>query len=208
MKVVLVDDHRMLREGIRWMLSSASEVEIVGEASDGEELLDLLTTCEPDIILLDIRMPGSSGIDALSGLSAMEGAAPPVLVLTMYDDPVLIQEAIALGAAGYILKSSGRDQLLDAMRTVVGGGSYLQGELTAPLIRRVGEGGAETSPLPAAEREVIRLVADGLANKEIAARLGTTESAVKATLKSAYRHLDVHSRSSAVAAAIRLGILD
>jgi DNA-binding NarL/FixJ family response regulator len=206
-KVVLVDDHRMLREGISWMLSSVPDIEVVGEASDGAGLLDLLATCDPDIVLLDLRMPGSSGFDVLAELRA-KGGGPPVLVLTMYDDPLLIQDAVALGASGYILKSAGRDELIKAMRSVARGASYLQGELAVSLVRRIREGETGPSPLPADERDVLRLVAEGLGNREIGARLGLSESAVKKRLQSAYQHLGVRTRSSAVAAAIRLGLLE
>jgi DNA-binding NarL/FixJ family response regulator len=207
MRVVIVDDHKLVRDGIRWMLVNEPSIEVVGEASNGEALLAMLESLECDVLLLDVRMPAMSGLEVLRALK--ERAAPPVLVLSMYDDASLVQEAIALGAAGYIKKSVGRDELISAIRTVGSGGSYLQGELAAPLVARIGDVGSPgqhwVSP---DEREILRLVAEGLGNREIAVRIGRTEGAVRVTLNAIFKRLGVHSRPEAVAAVIRLGALD
>ena len=208
MRVVIVDDHTLVRDGIKWMLVNEPSIEIGGEASDGVELLAMLDDVEADVVLLDIRMPTMSGLDVLTALKERE-TAPPVLVLSMYDDPALVQQAVALGAAGYIKKNAGRDELIRAIQTVGRGGHYLQGELTAPLVAKIDDPEI-SSPrsLSSEEREILRLVAAGLGNREIGARIGRTEVAVRSTLHSIFKRLGVHSRSEAVAAALRLGVFD
>ena len=208
MRVVIVDDHTLVRDGIKWMLVNEPSIEIGGEASDGVELLAMLDDVEADVVLLDIRMPTMSGLDVLTALKERE-TAPPVLVLSMYDDPALVQQAIALGAAGDIKKNAGRDELIRAIQTVGRGGHYLQGELTAPLVAKIDDPEI-SSPrsLSSEEREILRLVAAGLGNREIGARIGRTEVAVRSTLHSIFKRLGVHSRSEAVAAALRLGVFD
>ena len=208
MRVVIADDHKLVRDGIKWMLASEPEIEIVGEASDGAALLSVLEEVETDVVLLDIRMPQVSGIEVLAELRDREGS-PPVVVLSMYHEPALIQEAIALGAAGFLLKSAGRDELIEAITTVAGGGSYLQVSLARSLVARLADAKTVSpSLLTAGEREVLRLVADGLGNREIAVRVGRTEVGVRTLLRSTFKRLGVKSRSEAVAAALRLGIFD
>src|SRR3990172_4093721 len=161
MRVVIVDDHTLVRDGIRWMLINEPSIEVVGEASNGQELLAMLGGLDCDVVLLDIRMPTMSGLEVLTALKGR--SSPPVLVLSMYDDAALVQEAIARGAAGYIKKSAGRDDLIIAIRTVGGGGSYLQGELTVPLVARIGEASIPQQHwISPDERAILRLVAEGL----------------------------------------------
>jgi DNA-binding NarL/FixJ family response regulator len=208
MRVVIADDHKLVRDGIKWMLASEPEIEIVGEASDGAALLSVLEEVETDVVLLDIRMPQVSGIEVLAELRDREGS-PPVVILSMYHEPALVQEAIALGAAGFLLKSAGRDELIEAITTVAGGGSYLQVSLARSLVARFADAKTVSpSLLTAGEREVLRLVADGLGNREIAVRVGRTEVGVRTLLHSTFKRLGVKSRSEAVAAALRLGIFD
>jgi len=207
MRVLIVDDHTLVRDGIKWMLVNEPSIEVAGEASDGGQLLAMLDDVAVDVVLLDIRMPTMSGLEVLSALKDRE-AAPPVLVLSMYDDSTLVQQAIVLGAAGYIKKSADRDELIKAIHTVGGGGHYLQGELTAPLVARVDDHPSSQRPLSSEEREILRLVAAGLGNREIASRIGHTEVAVRAALQMIFKQLGVHSRSEAVAAGLRLGVFD
>lgn len=208
MRVVIADDHKLVRDGIKWMLASEPDIEIVGEAADGAALLSVLEEVETDVVLLDIRMPQVSGIEVLAELRDREGS-PPVVVLSMYHEPALIQEAIALGAAGFLLKSAGRDELIDAITAVAGGGSYLQVSLARSLVARLADAEpVSPSLLTAGEREVLRLVADGLGNREIAVRIGRTEVGVRTLLRSTFKQLGVKSRSEAVVAAFRLGIFD
>jgi DNA-binding NarL/FixJ family response regulator len=206
MRVLIVDDHTLVRDGIKWMLVNEPSIEVAGEASDGAKLLAMLDDVAVDVVLLDIRMPTMSGLEVLTALRGRAGA-PPVLVLSMYDDSALVQQAIVLGAAGYIKKSADRDELIKAIHAVGGGGHYLQGELTAPLVARADEH-TSSRPLSSEEREILRLVAAGLGNREIASRMGHTEVAVRTALQTIFKQLGVHSRSEAVAAGLRLGVFD
>lgn len=214
MRLLLADDHRIVRDGLRWMLSDEPDIEIAGEASDGQQLLDQLQdrSADVDVVLLDIRMPGMGGLDALERLSSLnDGGDPPaVIVLSMHHEPFLVRRAIELGAAGYLLKNATREQLLLALREVAAGNSYVQGEVTAPLLDQV----AGRSPPPvvptltARERDVLQLVASGLANKQIATRLGISEGTVKTHLKEVFARLEAANRAEAVAKGLQLGLLD
>lgn len=208
MRLAIVDDHKLVREGIRWMLVDEPSIEIVGEAADGDGLLRLLDDTEVDVLLLDIRMPAMSGLEII-GVLGKRQIAPPILVLSMYDDPMLVRQAIASGAAGYIKKSAGRDELIRAIHTVGRGGQYLQGELARPLVAGIFDT-TEAPPLSLSreERRILQLVAGGLGNREIAARVGGSAAGVRSALHAIFGRLGVHSRSEAVAAAVRLGVFD
>ncbi|MFQ5523914.1 MAG: response regulator [Acidimicrobiia bacterium] len=208
MRVILADDHRIVREGISTLLEPVDDVEIVGEASGGEELLELLGSVEADVILLDLKMPEGGGLEVLERIGD-DPDAPRVIVLSMYDDPVYVKRAIELGASGYLLKSSDREELLRALRVVAEGGSYIQGEITAPLIAQMV---SPSSNMPVGELssediEILALLACGLDNRAIAERLGESEATVKSHLRSIYARLGVTRRSEAVAVAFRLGII-
>jgi DNA-binding NarL/FixJ family response regulator len=208
-RVLITDDHAIVREGIRWMLESEPSIEIVGECSSGEELLASVVELDPEVVLLDIRMPGMSGLETLE---ALRKAHPdlPVLMLTMHDEPELVAGSIGRGANGYLLKSAGREELLEAMRAVGGGGAYLQGQLTVPLLTQVAEGRAGDA-LPSLVDEdvaILRSVARGLGNRDISQDFAITETAVKTSLQRIFSQLHVHNRAEAVAVALRLGIID
>ena len=208
MRVIIADDHRIVREGIAMLLAPEVDVELVGEASSGEELLELLETTEVDVVLLDVRMPGKGGLEVLEELQNRDDA-PSVVVLSMHDDPSYVKRAIELGASGYLLKSVGREELLRALGVVVAGGSYIQGEITAPLIARMVD---PTSGGSVAERslrdvEMLRMLAGGRDNRSVARRLGVSEASVKAQLRAIYSRLGVKRRSEAVAVALRLGVI-
>ncbi len=207
-KVVITDDHRIVREGIGMLLAPEPEVELVGEASSGEELLKLLETTEVDVVLLDVRMPGKGGLGVLEELQSRD-QAPRVIVLSMHDDPSYVKRAIELGASGYLLKSVGKDELLRALGVVMGGGSYIQGEITAPLIARMVDprSGGTVAELTVRDIELLRMLANGLDNRTVARRLGVSEASVKAQLRVVYSRLGVKRRSEAVAVALRLAII-
>lgn len=209
MRVIIADDHRIVREGIRWMLENEQSISIVGEAGSGQELLALLDEVDADVVLLDIRMPDMSGLEVLAALQEREDA-PPALMLSMYHEPGLVQQAIALGAAGYLKKSTGRDEMIHAIRTVGSGEAFLQGDLVAPLVRKMmDDDNTPCGPALSSEECVImRLVAAGCSNREIAAELGTTETTVRMALQAIFKRLGVHSRSEAVAVALRTGSIE
>jgi len=207
MKIAITDDHRVVREGIRYMLSDAPEIDVVGEAESGDELVALLETTAVDVVLLDIRMPGKSGLDVLEDL----GKTMPqvrVLMLSMHDQPAYVRRAIELGAAGYVLKSAGRDELLTALRVAADGGTYLPGELMEPLVADLTGRSTGTGRLSPRERQVLQLVADGYENKQIARELEISEATVKTYLRGVFDRLDVSSRAGAVAVGLRLGFIE
>jgi DNA-binding NarL/FixJ family response regulator len=207
MRVVIADDHRVVREGIRYMLSDETDIEIVGEAETGDELLGIVESEPVDVALLDVRMPGMSGFDVLERLVEI---APQVrvLMLSMHDQPAYVRRAMELGAAGYVLKSAGRDELLTALRVVAEDGTYLPSELMEPLIAGVTGRAGPTGKLSPRERQVLQLVADGYENKQVAAELELSEATVKTYLRGVFERLQVSSRAEAVAVGLRLGVIE
>lgn len=205
MRVFLADDHRIVRRGLRWVLESEDDIEIVGEAADGRELLEALQTTHCDIVLLDIRMPGLGGLDVLPRLRESHPDVG-VIVFSMHDEPAFIRAAIERGAAGYLLKSAGMEELLRAIEVVASGKSYVQSTLTHHVLEEV-SGAAAQRP---SERglEVLRLVADGLSTAEIAARLDLSEPTIKRQLQQTFDRLGASSRAEAVALALRRGLID
>jgi len=207
MRVVLADDHHIVREGLRLIIDSDPDIQIVGEARDVAELLALLEEVETDILLLDIRMPGLSGLDALENLRERHRTLK-VIILTMYDDPSYVRRAVELGASAYLLKSVDREELLRAIHAVREGKSYIQGELSGPLIARMADPHAgHVGDLTLEEIQMLEMLADGVDNRRLAAQLGLSEAAVKARLRAVYSTLGVSRRSEAVAIALRLGLI-
>jgi len=209
MRVVIADDHRIVREGLRFMLSDHPDVEIVAEAENGEDLLEMLATVKADVVLLDLRMPGITGLEALDRIS-VDHPRTKVIILSMHDDPGYVRRAVELGASGYLLKNTGRDELLRALKAVREGGAYIQGEIMGPLLSAFTHGSEEqdTPSLSPRESQVLQLVADGCENKQIAKDLGVSEATVKTYLKNVFARLGVRSRAEAVAVGLRIGIID
>jgi DNA-binding NarL/FixJ family response regulator len=205
MRVVLADDHRLVRSGIRWVLENEEGLEIVGEAGDGAALLELLGAIPTDVVLLDVRMPGLGGLDVLPLISERHPSVR-VVILSMHDEPAFIRAAIERGAAGYLLKSAGTDELRAALNAVVAGKSYVQPELAEHVFAQLTGSAAE----PPSQRglAVLRLVADGLSTMDIASELGVSEAAVKTSLQQTFDRLGVSSRAEAVALALRRGLID
>lgn len=207
--MVIADDHRIVREGLAFMLSDADDVEIVGEASNGAELLELLETTPVDVVLLDVRMPGMSGLEALERI-AEKASGVKVVVLSMHDEPAYVARAVELGASGYLLKNTGREELLRALRLIAEGKAYIQGELAGTLVDRAAGRceGVEPVGLSRRETEVLRLIALGYENKQVATELGISEATVKTHLRSIFTTLGVRSRAEAVAVALRMGLIE
>jgi DNA-binding NarL/FixJ family response regulator len=200
-RVLLVDDHPVVRSGLAGLLGGEDDIEVVGEASDGREAVALALTLRPDLVLMDLRMPVMDGAAATAQITASGG--PRVLVLTTYDTDTDILRAVEAGATGYLLKDSPRDQLVDAVRAAARGETVLAAPLAAKLMRQV----RDADQLTPREVEVLGLVARGLSNGEIAHDLFIGEATVKTHLLHAFDKLGVSDRTAAVTTAIRKGIL-
>lgn len=207
-RLMLVDDHVVMREGLRFMVEQTPDVEVVAEASDGQQAIDMLRDIDPDVILMDVKMPNLDGLSALRTMRE-EALDHPVVILSMYDDPEYVEQALEAGATGYLLKTVGLDELTRAVRAAADGDGYLQSEITKPVLRRFA---AMPSPaldvtLSPRERDVLQLVADGLSTKQVATRLGLAESTVKTYLRQLFEKLGATHRAHAVALALRNRII-
>jgi DNA-binding NarL/FixJ family response regulator len=194
-RVVIADDHAVVRTGLQELLNSESDVEVVGTARDGQEAVDLVRTVCPDVLLVDLSMPVMDGIAATRRVTA-EMPQVQVVVLTSFVDQKRILDALDAGAAGYILKDADPAELAGAVRAAAAGGSPLDPKAARVLLDAKRTGRAPT-PLSAREQEVLRLVAGGLANKNIARRLGIAERTVKAHLTSIFQSIGVADRTQA-----------
>jgi DNA-binding NarL/FixJ family response regulator len=194
-RVLIVDDHAVVRRGLEQLINSAPDLEIVGSATDGEEAVHLSADRTPDVILMDLSMPVLDGIEATRQIVA---ARPDVhvVVLTSFDDQRRILDALGAGATGYLLKDAEPDEVLSAIRTAVEGGSPLDPRAARVLVDARREQAPARSLSPR-EEEVLRLLAVGLANKQIARRLGIAERTVKAHLTSVFQQLGVTDRTQA-----------
>ncbi|AXB42333.1 response regulator transcription factor [Amycolatopsis albispora] len=201
-RLLIVDDHPVVRDGLSSLFGRDPEFEVVGEAGDGAEAIRLAGTLRPDVVLMDLRMPGVDGVSATRELAA--GGAR-VLVLTTYDTDSHVLPAIEAGATGYLLKDAPRDELLRAVRATARGEAVLAPSAVALLMNRVRT--PATGPLSARELEVLRLVAAGNTNREAAAKLFVTEATVKSHLLSIYGKLGVNDRAAAVTEGFHRGLL-
>lgn len=202
--LLIVDDHPVVRDGLRGMFAASAGFAVLGEASDGVEGVALAVALDPDVILMDLRMPGGGGVEAIIEL-VRRGQHGKVLVLTTYDTDADVLPAIEAGATGYLLKDAPRDELFAAVRAAADGRVVLSPAVAARLVSRVRTPAAE--PLSAREREVLRLVARGTSNREIAAGLFISEATVKTHLTHIYGKLGVKDRAAAVAVGYERGIL-
>ena len=193
--MLVVDDHVVVRSGLEQLLATTDDIELVGTASNGNEAIDAVARLHPDVVLMDLSMPELDGVEATRRISADHPSAR-VLVLTSFSDQTRILDALSAGADGYLLKHAEPDDIADAIRAVHGGGSPLDPKAARALIesRRAG---TNTPQLTDREREVLLLVRDGLANKQIGRRLGITERTVKAHLTSVFQRLGVTDRTQA-----------
>ncbi|MFC5953817.1 response regulator [Streptomyces pratens] len=206
--LLIVDDHPVVRDGLRGMFESVPGFRVLGEAADGVESLERAAALDPDVVLMDLRMPGGSGVDAIRELSR-RGARAKVLVLTTYDTDSDTLPAIEAGATGYLLKDAPREELFAAVRAAAEGRTVLSPAVASRLVSAVRAPAAEprSAPLSAREREVLALVARGTSNREIARELFISEATVKTHLTHLYAKLGVRDRAAAVAVAYERGIL-
>jgi DNA-binding NarL/FixJ family response regulator len=203
-KLLIVDDHPVVRDGLSSMFARDPEFDVLGEAADGAEAVRMAETLGPDVILMDLRMAGMDGVTAITELTR-RGVPARVLVLTTYDTDSHVLPAIEAGATGYLLKDAPRDELLRAVRAAARGEVALSPSVAARLMSRLRT--PSTGPLSQRELEVLRLVAGGNTNREAAARLFITEATVKTHLLNVYAKLDVNDRAAAVAEAYNRGLL-
>ncbi len=208
MKIIIADDHRIMREGVQMLLADHEPIEVVGEASSGESLLSLLETAEVDAVLMDLEMPGMGGLDALEHLRARFPQVA-VVILSMHDRPDFVRKAITRGAGGYLLKSASREEVIRALETVVAGGSYVQQELVGPLVAGITEDPAELPELRLTDRErqVLELMALGRDTHAMATEMGVAEATIRTHVKNLFTRLGVHSRAEAVAVGLREGLI-
>ncbi len=208
-RLLIADDHPVVRDGLSGMFARDPGFEVVGEAADGAAAVRLARTLRPDVILMDLRMPGLDGVGALAELARL-GSTARVLVLTTYDTDSYVLPAIEAGATGYLLKDAPRAELLRAVRAAARGEGVLSPTVATRLMTRVRAPSAQplsTQPLSQREFEVLELIAAGNTNREAAARLLISEATVKTHLLSIYAKLGVSDRAAAVAEAFHRGLL-
>jgi DNA-binding NarL/FixJ family response regulator len=209
-RVVVADDHAVVRSGLTGLIEGTDDLEVVGVAANGREAVEQVRRHRPDVALMDLQMPDVDGVEATRTIVA-EGLGAEVLVLTSFSDQARIHAAIDAGAVGYLLKDAEPDVLLDGIRAVARGESPIDPRAARTLLgaRSSGRTGGEVvGELSPRETEVLRLVVEGLLNKQIAQRLGVTERTVKAHLTSAYQRIGVADRTQAALWAQRHGLVD
>ncbi len=202
--IMLVDDHPVVREGLRGMLEAEPDLSVVGEAGSGDEAVALSRVKQPDVILMDLRMPGLDGVGATRKILA-ERPSQRVVVLTTYETDADILRAVEAGASGYLLKDASRTELAGAIRAASRGETVLAPSVAGKLVNQVRN--PAPSPLSAREIEVLRLVAQGSTNADIGRALHISEATVKTHLLRTFGKLDVSDRTAAVTTAMRLGLL-
>jgi two-component system response regulator NreC len=207
-KVVLVDDHAVVRSGLRLLLDGQEDVEVVGEAGNAKDAVFRARALKPDVILLDMVMPGESGLEVLPKL-LKESTGSKVLVLSMQDDPSYVREAFAAGASGYVLKEAADEEVVSAVREIAGGGRYVHPALGARLVaaEAAERAAAEADPLSEREREVLRLLALGHTNQEIAQRLYISVRTAESHRAHIMQKLRLSTRAELVRYALSQGLL-
>ena len=222
-QIVIVDDHDLAREGLKDMLVDEPDLEIVGEAVNGVQALQVCSRERPDLVMMDVRMPEMDGLAATRSIKQRHPKIS-ILMMTMHENPDYMYEALKAGAAGYVLKDATQDDVVAAVRAVLSGGSVLEPELSARLLRRLVAKGADredeaaraaraseralVAPLTPRELEVLGLVKLGLTNRQIAAKLVISVGTVKNHVEHIIQKLGISDRTQAVVRALELGILD
>lgn len=211
-RILITDDHIIVREGLRLILETAEEFEVVGEAADGAECLRLMPDLAPDVVLMDLQMPGMDGITTIGHLRRKHPETA-IIILTTFNEDELMLQGLQAGARGYLLKDTDRQTLLNTITAAARGDTLLKPEILNRVLALQQTSDAdsdplyENSPLTDRELEVLRAVAQGERNKEIAFKLGISERTVKAHLTSIYNKFGVDSRAAAVAIATQNGLL-
>lgn len=210
--VLLVDDQTLVRQGVRSLLALAEGIEVVAEASDGKQAVEIIPQIRPDVVLMDMRMPVMSGLEALQAL-ARTGELPPTIILTTFDDDQMVLAGIKAGAKGYMLKDVSLEQLVGAIQAVANGGSLVQPAMSQRLLSGLEHMRNEfvsldkPDPLTERETEILRLMAGGFSNKEIANSLGVAEGTIKNHVSNILSKLGVRDRTRAVLKAFELQLV-
>lgn len=211
-RVCLADDQALVRSGLKALLGLLGGIEVVAEAEDGEAAVTAALSVGPDVLLLDVRMPKLSGVQVIEML-ARQRRLPPTLLLTTFEDDAALIQGVKAGARGYLLKGVSPETLLEAIRTVASGGTYLYAPLVSDLARHGIRGNLHADPpelletLTERELEILRLMASGIGNREIAAALALSEGTVKNHVSSIFSKLAVSDRTKAVLRAIAMGLV-
>lgn len=205
-RVCLVEDQTLVREGLRALLALNADIEVVGEANDGEEALEVIAREKPDVVLLDLRMP------KLDGLGVLKRIKTPALILTTFDDDTMLFEAVRAGARGWLLKDTSLERLTDAIRTVASGGTCIEPVITERIVRALDRSSAFEAadlpePLTDREKTILRFLAGGYSNREISELLKISDGTVKNHISSVLAKLGVRDRTRAVLRAIDLGLI-
>lgn len=214
LRLVVADDQALVRAGLRLILRAEEDLEIVAECADGDQAVAAVTAYRPDVVLMDVRMPGTDGLAATRRLRDMGDDAPPVLLLTTFDDDEVLWGAVEAGAASFLLKDTPAEQLVAALRITAAGGSWLDPRVTPRLLARLRDArgpnesaSARLSALTERETEVLTLMADGSSNTEIADRLHVGERTVKSHVTAIFMKLAVRDRAGAIVLAFDAGLV-
>lgn len=209
-KVIVCDDQAIVRDGLEMLLKLEKDIEVIGVAQDGAEAIELAELKAPDLMLMDLKMPGMTGVEATRRILAKNDEMK-ILVLTTYDDDAWVFDAIRAGASGYLLKDTPRQQVLDAIRGTVAGKSFLDPNIAGKLLKQTSSQQLHpasnlTEELTNREENVLRLMARGLTNSEIAEKIHLSEGTVRNHVSAIFTKLDVHDRTQAVIIAIKHGL--
>ena len=210
MRVIICDDQALIRDGLEMLLNLEKDIEVVGQAQDGAEAVELVARYEPDLVLMDLKMPGMNGIEATRQIRTRYPAVK-ILVLTTYDDDEWLFDAIRAGASGYLLKDTPREEVIKAVKGTVGGKSFVDPAVAGRLLSQVADRQTQpatliTDKLTGREVDVLRLLARGLTNTDIAGRLYLSEGTVRNHVSAIFAKLGVSDRTQAAVIAIRHGL--
>ena len=206
-RILIVDDHEVVRRGLEGILSACDDLQVVGQASSGEEAVSLAKTVQCDVVLLDLQMHGMHGLEVIPQLVRDAEGRPRIIVLTIHDDDEIVLRAVKSGASGYVMKNASADELIRAIRHVAAGGRHFD-EVVVKAFLSDEQRAKDKKLLTPHELEILRMVAAGATNREVAHHLFVSVDTVKSHLESIYRTLEVSDRAHAVAVAMRKGLLE